>query len=157
MIEDPSDDQGRVRRDISGGKTVLKDKIAKYAQRSDLNCAGFILASAIEEYGIDADPDMLDAAACMGGGMCIEEACGAVTGSMMALGLLFNKDQPYESGNIKRIARDFFEEFNKENDSIACRDLKKTKPEEERCGTTVVPRIGEILDRIVQREMARRR
>ena len=134
---------------------MLLEKIEKHAARADLNCAGKILTASIEEYGIDVDPRIVDATSTLGGGANIEELCGAVNGSMMVLGLLFNRDQPYESGEMKRIAKDFFEEFWKGDESVACRDLKKTKREDETCGTTVIPRVAAVLDRIVKREMAR--
>lgn len=134
---------------------MLLEKIEKHAARTDINCAGKILHASIEEYGIDVDPQIIDAASTLGGGVNIEELCGAINGSMMVLGLLFNRDQPYESGEMKRIAKDFFEEFWKGDDSVACRDLKKTKREDETCGTTIIPRVAAVLETIVEREMAR--
>ena len=136
---------------------MLQEKIEKHASRKDLNCAGIIVAAVIEEYGLDLDPTILNATAPMGGGMNIEAFCGTISGCMMALGLLFNKDAPYESGNMKRIAQDFFAEYEKVYGSVNCRDLKKTKREDQTCSETVVPRIGEILDTVIRRELERRK
>ncbi|MCG8508267.1 MAG: C-GCAxxG-C-C family protein, partial [Rhodospirillales bacterium] len=89
---------------------MLQDRIEKHAKRKDLNCAGIILTSVIEEYDLKVDPAILNATAPMGGGMNIEAFCGTINGCIMALGLLFNDDAPYESGNMKRITQDFFAE-----------------------------------------------
>ncbi|MBT3359158.1 MAG: C_GCAxxG_C_C family protein [Rhodospirillales bacterium] len=136
---------------------MLHDKIKKYACRKDLNCAGAILSAVIEEYDLKIDPEILNATAPMGGGNNIEEFCGAINGCVMVLGLLFNKDEPYESGNMKRITQEFFAEFKTEYDTVICRDLKKTKLEKETCSETVVPRVGEILDRVIRRELERKK
>ncbi len=140
-----------------GREAMLQEKIEKHASRKDINCAGIIVAAVIEEYGLDLDPTILNATAPMGGGMNIEAFCGTISGCMMALGLLFNKDAPYESGNMKRITQDFFAEYEKVYGSVNCRDLKKTKREDQTCSETVVPRIGEILDTVIRRELERRK
>lgn len=73
----------------------------------------------------------------------------------MALGILFNMDVPYQGGNMKRITQDLFAEYNAKYGSVNCRGLKKTKGENQACSETVVPRIVDILDTVIQREMER--
>ena len=135
---------------------MLQDMIAKHAKRKDINCAGSIVAAVIEEYDLKVDPTVLDAPSTMGGGMNIEAFCGTITGCIMALGLMFNKDRPYDSGNMKRITQDFWEEYRKQEESVICRDLKKLKREDESCMTTTVPRIALVLQTVIERELARK-
>lgn len=135
---------------------MLSDAIERHAKRKDLNCAGSIVAAVIEEYKLPVDPSIIDATSTMGGGMNIEAFCGTITGCIMALGLMFNKDKSYDSGNMKRITQEFFEEYHKTHDTVICKDLKQLKPQEVSCMVTTVPRIGKVLETIIERELARK-
>ena len=75
---------------------------------------------------------------------------------IMVLGLMFNNDAPYESGNIKRITKEFLAEIDTEFGSVSCRNLKQTKRQDQTCGATVVPRIAGILERVILRELETR-
>ncbi|HJK02137.1 MAG TPA: C-GCAxxG-C-C family protein [Methanocorpusculum sp.] len=61
----------------------------------------------------------------IGGGGC---TCGAVSGGVMALGLIFGRTKPEEkvqSAKCMRYARELHDRFQKENKAICCRILTK--------------------------------
>jgi C_GCAxxG_C_C family probable redox protein len=86
--------------------------------------------------------------------MGIEDKCGALTASIMVLGRLFVKERAHESTKIKELTKELFEEYKKEMGSIDCAPLKeKYKTEELKC-RNIIAKAAEILDRIVERELA---
>ncbi len=55
----------------------------------DLNCAETVFYICKEYYKMDISHAAMSLSAAFGGGMCIEDTCGALTGGLMALGYLF--------------------------------------------------------------------
>lgn len=55
----------------------------------EYNCAETMLLAGSERYGIDLCPQTLKALGPFGGGMQIESVCGALSGSLSVIGLLF--------------------------------------------------------------------
>jgi C_GCAxxG_C_C family probable redox protein len=88
-----------------------------------LNCAQAVLASAL--LATDADPALTSVANYFGGGMArMGQACGALTGAAIALGLRdfgAREALPKNSGfdPLQRLMRDFEEEFG----ATTCKDL----------------------------------
>jgi len=129
---------------------MLLDAAKKYYDESyDLNCAETILYAANETYGLNLDKKALKTMAAFGGGMAIEETCGALTGSLAVLGILFVEERAHESDRIKELAKDFFEKFKAVLYSDNCKKLKELyRNEEERCGRIVFA-AAEILDKMI--------
>ena len=123
-----------------------------FGEKEDLNCAEKILQGANTAYSLGLDDDALKLAAGFGGGMAIEDKCGALTASIMVLGRLVVKERAHESTRIKELTKELFEEYRKEMDSIDCAPLKeKHRTEELKCRNVIV-KAAEVLDRIVERE-----
>ena len=81
------------------------------------NCAQAVLASAADE--LDYEPGELDGMGrCFGGGMLRGETCGAVTGALMAIGLLCEDD-----AEAARLTREVQARFTEKYGSTMCRDL----------------------------------
>lgn len=77
------------------------------------NCAQCVFSLYAEEAGFDpAESDRI--AACFGGGMELGQTCGAVTGALMAIGLM-------DGG--QEMARKFKQEFSARHGSCVCREL----------------------------------
>jgi C_GCAxxG_C_C family probable redox protein len=71
---------------------MLKDLLAEgFGEKEDLNCSEKILRGANIEYDLGLDDAALKMAAGFGGGMAIEDKCGALTAAIMVLGRLFVK------------------------------------------------------------------
>jgi C_GCAxxG_C_C family probable redox protein len=133
---------------------MLKDLLEQgYGADDDLNCAERILSGANEAYSLGLDKEAFKLAAGFGGGMAIEDKCGALTASIMVLGKLFVKERAHESERIKELAKELFEEYTKEMGSIDCAPLKERYRTEELKCKNVILKAAEVLDRIVEREL----
>lgn len=91
---------------------VTESEIAQEFLRGR-NCAQCVFTAAAEEIGFD--PEESDRiAACFGGGMGMGQTCGAVTGALMAIGLM---------GGGKEEAAEFCAAFSATHGSCQCREL----------------------------------
>jgi C_GCAxxG_C_C family probable redox protein len=133
---------------------VLKDLIMQgFGKEEDLNCAEKILQGANKAYNLGLDKEALKLAAGFGGGMAIEDKCGALTGAIMVLGRMFVQDRAHESDKIKELTKKLFKEFEKEMGSIDCAPLKKDYRTGEYGCKNVIIKAAEILDRIIEAEI----
>lgn len=134
---------------------MLADLIRQgFGINDDLNCAEKILYAANIAYNLGLDKDSLKLAAGFGGGMGIEDKCGALTAAIMVLGRIFVNDRAHESTKIKELTKELFGEYKKVMGTIDCAPLKERyKTEELKCHNIIL-KAAEILDRIVAREMA---
>ena len=93
--------------------------------RTECACSQAILAVYGEPFGLNRAHAMKIASG-FGGGMRMGEICGAITGSLMVLGLRhYGTDCDTKSGREKVYAAvtEFFSRFEKRNGSAICRDL----------------------------------
>lgn len=134
---------------------MLADLIKEgFGENEDLNCAEKILQGANIAYNLGLDKEALKLAAGFGGGMAIEDKCGALTASIMVLGRLLVKDRAHESTRIKELTVELFREYGKEMGTIDCAALKeKYRTEELKC-RNIILKASEIMDRIVERELS---
>lgn len=90
------------------------------------NCAQAILGAYGPAEGLD-ETHCLMVAAPFGGGIArLGEACGAVTGALMVLGLRYGREaaaDPAGKAALYDRARRFAEQFKARNESIVCREL----------------------------------
>ena len=93
-------------------------------QRLDLNCAETVLHIANDIYRMGLSPATMKMASGFGGGMGIEDKCGAVTASVMVLGYLFVDRKARESQLIREITREFLKGFESRMMSLDCVELK---------------------------------
>ncbi|HBC32655.1 MAG TPA: hypothetical protein DC024_15590 [Clostridiales bacterium] len=124
-----------------------------FGEKEDLNCAEKILQGANIAYNLGLDRESLKLASGFGGGMAIQDKCGALTAAIMVLGKLFVKERAHESERIKELTRELFDEYNREMSSIDCKPLKEMyRTEELKCSNVILKAAG-ILDKIVMREL----
>lgn len=132
---------------------MLSDKVKKYyAKEYDFNCAETILYAANEEYNLNLDKNTLKTMAAFGGGMAIESVCGAITGSLAVLGIMFTKERAHESEKVKQLSQEFFKGFEDKLNTSNCKELKeKYRNDEIRC-SSILYAAAEVLDNIITRE-----
>jgi len=132
---------------------LLLEKTKKYYDKSyNLNCAETMLYAADEEYNMNLSKETLKTMAAFGGGMGVESVCGAITGSLAALSILFTIEKGHESDRNKNLSKEFFQKFRAELGTDNCAILKeKYKNDELRC-TTMIETAAKILDEMVIRE-----
>ena len=88
-------------------------------------CSQAVFAAFSEETGI-SETQALKIGACFGGGMCKGEVCGACSGALMVLGMLFGySDIGDAEGKAKtnQIAEQFLDAFKEEQGSYLCKDI----------------------------------
>lgn len=94
--------------------------------KSGFSCSQAVLAAYCEDYGLDKKL-ALKMACSLGGGMAnLGEACGAVTGALLVLGLKYGQsdEEDKHSKAINFLAiKDFATRFRKLNGSISCKEL----------------------------------
>lgn len=128
--------------------------LAGFGEKEDYNCAERILYGANQAYGLHFDHQSLKMSAGFGGGMAIGSVCGALTAAVMVLGTLFVEERAHESTRIKQLTQELFASFREDLGEIDCDPLKiRYRTETEKCKTMIV-KVAEILDRIVEREKA---
>jgi C_GCAxxG_C_C family probable redox protein len=137
---------------------MLKELIQEgYGVKEDLNCAETILYAANQVYHLDLNSDSLKLAAAFGGGMGIESVCGVLAGSLMVLGRLFIKETAHKHPEIKELSKELFDTFQKEMGDILCKPLKDNYRTEEKKCREVILKGAEVLDRIISRELNKRK
>ena len=124
-----------------------------YLYKEDWNCSEHLVAGANYAYKLGLDEKAIKLAAGFGGGMAIGSICGALTGAIMVLGVLFVKERAHESDKIKELTKELFERYTKSMGDIDCLPLKdKYRTEQIRC-RIVILEAARILDDIIAREL----
>ena len=137
---------------------MLKELIQEgYGVKEDLNCAETILYAANQVYHLNLNSDSLKLAAAFGGGMGIESVCGVLAGSLMVLGRLFIKETAHKHPEIKELSKELFDTFQKEMGDILCKPLKDNYRTEEKKCREVILKGAEVLDKIIIRELNKRK
>ena len=114
-----------------------------------LNCAQKIFHGANVAYDLKISEDTLKVSAGFGGGICIEDACGAVTGAVMALSYMYTNKEGVE---LKPLVQEMLNNYTENMGSLNCAELKdKYRTEEIGC-KNVILKAAELLDEIVKRE-----
>ena len=133
---------------------MLMDKINKYYTKEyDYNCAEVLIYAASEEYNMYLKSETLKTMSSFGGGMAIESVCGAITGSLAVIGILFTKEKAHEGDRVKKLCKELFQKFNAKLGTINCVELKaKYKRDDTGC-RVMIETASEILDEIVTREL----
>ena len=87
------------------------------------NCSQSVAAAFCEEAGLDQDT-MLKISVGLGGGMGrLREVCGAFSGAVLVLGMLYGSTDPASKMTVYSIVQQLAEGFKAENGSIVCKEL----------------------------------
>ncbi|SET59550.1 C_GCAxxG_C_C family probable redox protein [Natronincola peptidivorans] len=133
---------------------MLKEKAEKYySPECDLNCAEATLYAINDAYDLQLTKDALKMMAGFGGGMAIEETCGAVTGAIAALSIMFVEDRAHEGDRIKSIVKKLFHRVEEKLGTANCKLLKEKyrHNDEEKCKYIVLA-VAEVVEEIIQDE-----
>ncbi|SHO56653.1 C-GCAxxG-C-C family protein [Vibrio quintilis] len=120
-----------------------------FQARHDLNCAETIVKGANDTYGLGLDDNAIRLAAGFGGGMCVEGACGVVTGITMVLSALYAKERGHTSPEMKEKIKLAIQQFESLYQSTNCHNLKENHRDEKTGCHGLILSGGEILDEIV--------
>lgn len=101
---------------------ILLRRAADFRERR-LNCAEAVLMTLAEYFGFE-NALMPRIATAFGGGMASTQAtCGAATGALMALSVLFGRDYGGSSPAMDGIGRRFLERFAQAEGSTVCAEI----------------------------------
>jgi C_GCAxxG_C_C family probable redox protein len=133
---------------------MLMDKVNKYYTKEyDLNCAEVMIYAASDEYNMNLKSETLKTMSSFGGGMGIESVCGAITGSLSVIGILFTKEKAHEGERVKNLCKEFFQKFETKLNTNNCTQLKAKYRKEDTGCRIMIETAAEILDEIVIREL----
>ena len=93
--------------------------------KSGLSCSQAVLGAYCERFGLDRDT-AYKVSSGFGGGMHLNQTCGAVTGAFMVIGLKFGRTRADDiEAKMKTIktTHEFAEKFRARHGSIGCTDL----------------------------------
>jgi len=134
---------------------LLYDKVLKYHDKSyDYNCAETMLYAANDEYQINLSKQTMKSMAAFGGGMGIESVCGAITGSLAVLSIMFTIERGHESDRVKNLSIEFFQKFTNELGSDNCAILKQKYKRDDIGCNIMLEAAANILEEIVLREQS---
>ena len=103
-----------------------KEKALNYFGQK-FHCSQSVLAAFADECGI-TEEQALKLGACFGGGMRKGEVCGACTGALMVLGLLYGQSDSTDLESrmtANKVNEEMMERFAKKCGSYICNDLLK--------------------------------
>ncbi|APH13546.1 C_GCAxxG_C_C family protein [Clostridium sporogenes] len=108
------------------------DKIRKvaedYYRNGDFYCSEAVVKTIRDEFKIEVSDDVIAMASGfpvgMGGSGC---TCGAITGGIMALGMVFGRKEAKDPRVVKsmELSKNLHDDFKKEHKSLCCRFLTK--------------------------------
>lgn len=124
-----------------------------YTSENNRNCAEAMMHAANEMYQLRLSPDTLRSMAGFGGGMTIEETCGALTGGVAVLGIVLLKNEHRDSDYLKERIQTLFSQYEAMMGSINCKALKDQYREEDpvKC-RLVVEEAGDLLEALLEKE-----
>ena len=135
--------------------TLNKEELAFSEEEKPLyhkNCAEILLMAANKKYKLNLDNRFINAVFPFGGGIQIESTCGALTGAISALGIMYTEEKPSSNEKVKNITKEFIKEFEKEFGALDCKYIK-----EHHCSPTtgcdlVKIRTAIVLEKILNEE-----
>ena len=120
-----------------------------YMQKHDYNCSETMLQAANEAYRIGLSDAALRAASPFGGGMGREDACGALTGALMTLGILRGTGKAHQDPRLGELRDELVRRFDARFGSIECARLKATHRDAVRGCAPITEGAAEILEEIL--------
>jgi C_GCAxxG_C_C family probable redox protein len=124
--------------------------VTYYSPEHDLNCAEAMLYAANDVYRLGLTSETLHAIAGFGGGMAIEETCGALAGAVAVMGILLVEDRAHESVELKESVTAFLRQYKKQMGTINCKVLKDQYREEDPVKCRVIVReAAKLLEEIL--------
>ncbi|MPQ43927.1 C-GCAxxG-C-C family (seleno)protein [Clostridium tarantellae] len=133
---------------------MLKDKAVYYWDKKyDLNCAECIMYAANDEYNLNLSKETLKVMSAFGGGMAIESVCGAATGALGVIGIMYTNERGHESPIVKELTKEFMDRFYEELGTHKCDELKAKyrKDDADRC-IVMIEAAAKVLEQIVIKE-----
>lgn len=115
------------------------------------NCAEVLLNACNDYYNLKVSKDMLKAVIPFGGGMYLESTCGILTGSLVALGLIFAEDKPSNNEKVKKITSEWLGIFEYKFGNINCKELKASHSDPGFGCRPLILEASDLLEQVIGR------
>ena len=129
---------------------LLETTMKYYDKKYDLNCAECILVAVNEEYDLNISKETLMTMSAFGGGMAIGSTCGAATGAIAALGIMFTKERGHNRPHVREMTSKFLNEFNYRMNTLECINLKEKYYEDAIRCSKIMRVSAEVLGNIIE-------
>lgn len=124
----------------------MKDKVLDYYYQG-YNCSQCILKAAEQKYKIPISKQSLNLCSGISNGFGIGGLCSLIAAGIMIFGLLFDEK------TVKRLRMKLLNEVQEKYSSLNCNELRNRKGEYY-C-ETFIPEMAELIDNIIEEEMAK--
>lgn len=113
------------------------------------NCAENLFRSACKKYGIEVPEAFVQAIIPYGAGMQTKNTCGALLGSLAALGMMYGEPKPTENLKMKAAVSKYVELFLNKFGEMKCEIVKPKFMDENESCTPVKCAAGVLFDEVV--------
>ena len=128
----------------------LGEKAKEYYLEQGLNCAVSVLLAANDTYNLGLKKQDAQLITAFGGGMGCGNLCGALAGSMAALGKVFLAEDEMYKPEFKDVCAGFVAKFNERWGTTLCAPIKEVNATDPRtrCSVTVLE-TGNLLQEYI--------
>jgi len=126
-----------------------KDKPLAEQPLYHMNCAETLLRAANDKYDFGLTADSFKMLQGFGAGFYSERTCGAFSGALAALGLLYTEERPSDQAKMTKAAKLLVREFETEFGSIDCDQIKKQHRDPVAACNPVKIRAAQAFNRVV--------
>ncbi|KNZ41435.1 C-GCAxxG-C-C family protein [Acetobacterium bakii] len=127
-----------------------KDKPEEEQPLYHMNCAEVMLRAANDKYNFNLSEDSFRMLQGFGAGYYCEKTCGAFSGSLAALGVLYTEKRPSDQAEMTKVSKLLVKEFEEEFGSLNCDYIKEHHRDPETGCNPVKIRAGEVFNRVVE-------
>jgi C_GCAxxG_C_C family probable redox protein len=99
----------------------MKKRVIEF-RKEGYNCAESVLKAFNEDTGLDIPVAI---ASPFGGGMTVGSTCGAITGTLMAVGALKGRNTSEEKNNSRTLTKEIITKVKEKYGTLECIELKK--------------------------------
>lgn len=115
-----------------------------------INCAEALLMASNDKYDLGMDTSHFKLMAPFGGGFYSGKTCGALCGSLAAIGSIYGQAKPYDNTQVKELAAQLVEAFEQEFGQLDCDYIKEHHADEEEGCLPVKMRAADVLEKVLQ-------
>ena len=127
-----------------------KDKSKVEQPLYHMNCAEVLLRAANDKYNLNLNEDSFRMLQGFGAGFYSERTCGAFSGSLAALGVLYTEERPSDQAKMTRAAKLLVKEFEEEFGSLNCDYIKAHCKDPVSGCNPVKLRAAKVFNRVVE-------
>ncbi|MBC3887197.1 hypothetical protein GH810_02595 [Acetobacterium paludosum] len=127
-----------------------KDKPVEEQPLYHMNCAETLLRAANDKYDLNLNDDCYKMLQGFGAGFYSGKTCGAFSGSLAALGVLYTDERPSDQAKMTQATKLLVKEFEAEFGSLDCDYIKEYHRDSVTGCNPVKIRAAQVFNRVVE-------